>query len=179
MRIVPYEEKYRKAIENICLRTAAFPVKLKGICQYLLAVYCNYYLDHGIVYVLLDDHDFPQGYILCAPDYEQYKHEIKPYWEHIRFPYTFLSNAELESYLPYTQDYPAHLHIDIMEPYTGHGNGRKLMQTLLDDLRARGTRGIMLNVSAKNKRAIAFYKACCFTVVRESKAELTMVQKLF
>jgi len=53
--------------------------------------------------------------------------------------------------------YPSHLHIDLLPEAQGHGWGRALMEHLQDALRADGSRGIHLGVSARNERALGFY----------------------
>lgn len=63
--------------------------------------------------------------------------------------------------------YPAHLHIDIEEPYTGGGNGRKLMETLLARLRVDGVRGVVFGVAASNQRAVGFYEHMGFKRLSE------------
>jgi ribosomal protein S18 acetylase RimI-like enzyme len=54
--------------------------------------------------------------------------------------------------------YPSHLHIDLLPPAQGAGWGRRLMSTLEDLLRADGSVGVHLGTSARNQRAIAFYR---------------------
>jgi ribosomal protein S18 acetylase RimI-like enzyme len=54
-------------------------------------------------------------------------------------------------------DYPAHLHIDILPEGQGQGWGRRLIETLLNQLRTVGAPGVYLGVGARNRRAIGFY----------------------
>ena len=56
------------------------------------------------------------------------------------------------------RDYPAHLHIDLLERARGQGLGRLLIERLLADLRARGVRGVHLDVAVDNTNAAAFYR---------------------
>ena len=55
-------------------------------------------------------------------------------------------------------DYPAHLHIDLLPEAQGAGWGRALMEGLQDALRAGGSPGVHLGVSARNQRALGFYR---------------------
>ena len=64
-------------------------------------------------------------------------------------------------------DFPAHLHIDIEEPYTGSGNGRRLMETLLARLRADGVRGVSFGVASSNQRVVGFYSHMGFSKLVE------------
>lgn len=61
--------------------------------------------------------------------------------------------------------YPSHLHIDLLERARGAGLGRRLIDGLLDILRARGSRGVHLDVAASNANAIAFYRHLGFTEI--------------
>jgi len=53
--------------------------------------------------------------------------------------------------------HPSHLHIDLLPEAQGHGWGRRLMEHLQDLLRAAGSPGVHLGVSAQNHRARGFY----------------------
>ncbi|QUS37265.1 GNAT family N-acetyltransferase [Falsirhodobacter algicola] len=53
--------------------------------------------------------------------------------------------------------YPAHLHINILPPAQGGGWGRRMIQTQLDAMRARGVTGLHLGLDPRNVTAIAFY----------------------
>lgn len=64
-----------------------------------------------------------------------------------------------------TGPYPSHLHINLLPRTQGQGAGRKLMNTLLAALRARGSRGVHLDVWIKNSRAIGFYRHFGFTEI--------------
>lgn len=62
-------------------------------------------------------------------------------------------------------DYPAHLHIDILPIGQKQGYGRKLMQSLIDALRAKDVKGVHLGVSVTNLNAVAFYRHFGFKAV--------------
>lgn len=53
--------------------------------------------------------------------------------------------------------YPAHLHIDLLPGGQGGGNGRRMLTTLFDALRAAGAPGVHLGVSTTNTQATGFY----------------------
>jgi ribosomal protein S18 acetylase RimI-like enzyme len=57
---------------------------------------------------------------------------------------------------PYEQ-YPSHMHIDLLARARGQGVGRQMMEQLMDELRLRGSPGGHLNVSVHNKPALRFY----------------------
>ena len=54
--------------------------------------------------------------------------------------------------------YPSHLHIDLLPEAQGAGLGRALMETMQDALRAAGSPGVHLGVSARNQRALALLR---------------------
>ena len=62
---------------------------------------------------------------------------------------------------PYDQ-YPSHLHIDLMPRVQGRGLGNPMMQVLLKELAARKTPGVHLGMAPSNSRAEKFYKKLGF-----------------
>jgi ribosomal protein S18 acetylase RimI-like enzyme len=62
--------------------------------------------------------------------------------------------------------YPSHLHIDLLPAFQSGGWGRRMMAALCDTLRADGSRGLHLGMSAANTRAIGFYEHLGFTLLR-------------
>jgi ribosomal protein S18 acetylase RimI-like enzyme len=58
--------------------------------------------------------------------------------------------------------YPAHLHIDLLPEGQGAGWGRRLIGTLLRQLRDAGVPGVQLGVGERNTGAQAFYRRLGF-----------------
>jgi ribosomal protein S18 acetylase RimI-like enzyme len=54
--------------------------------------------------------------------------------------------------------YPSHLHIDLLPRAQGRGYGRRMIERIMDTLRARGSPGAHLGVSTLNTRAFGFYQ---------------------
>jgi ribosomal protein S18 acetylase RimI-like enzyme len=54
--------------------------------------------------------------------------------------------------------YPSHLHIDLLPRAQGRGYGRRMIERIMDTLRARGSPGAHLGVSTLNTRAFGFYR---------------------
>jgi ribosomal protein S18 acetylase RimI-like enzyme len=54
--------------------------------------------------------------------------------------------------------YPSHVHIDLLAEARGHGIGRHLMQTMMEQLARLGSRGVHLQVNPQNSAAQAFYR---------------------
>lgn len=63
----------------------------------------------------------------------------------------------------FTPDYPSHLHVNLLPRLQSQGLGRRMMTTMLDALRARGSAGVHFFVSPRNQRAIGFYRHLGFT----------------
>jgi ribosomal protein S18 acetylase RimI-like enzyme len=65
-------------------------------------------------------------------------------------------------------DYPAHLHIDILPEGQGHGWGRRLIETLIGQMRALDVPAVHLGVGGRNLRAIGFYEHVGFHRIKEA-----------
>jgi ribosomal protein S18 acetylase RimI-like enzyme len=150
------------------------------IGQYWAAPY--YFFEDGIAFCA-ELEGFPVGYILGVPDtdafnawfnavwlpplrarYEQLKREMTKTSREWGCRNAFLQEREHE--LPHlAAEYPAHLHIDILDKAQGRGVGRHLMKALLDELRTKNTRGIHLG--ANNEGAVIFYQKMGFKRVEE------------
>jgi GNAT superfamily N-acetyltransferase len=68
---------------------------------------------------------------------------------------------------PVLEAYPAHGHIDLLEEARGRGIGRQCIQLLMARLVAVGAPGMHLQVSPKNRGALAFYGKLGFEVVSD------------
>ncbi len=73
-----------------------------------------------------------------------------------------------------TAKYPSHLHIDIVEAHQGAGYGKSMIAFLLEELKAAGSTGVHLHMSASNDRARGFYKKFGFVEVFENANECIM-----
>jgi len=78
---------------------------------------------------------------------------------------------------PY-DDYPSHLHIDILPRAQGRGLGNEMMQILLTALTARRSPGVHLAMAAANVRAEHFYKKLGFHELLRVKDVLYLGKKL-
>lgn len=66
-------------------------------------------------------------------------------------------------------EYPAHLHIDLLPELQGQGFGRRLIETLRDALAERGVAGLHLSMDAANVKARAFYDRLGFVELPSSR----------
>jgi ribosomal protein S18 acetylase RimI-like enzyme len=161
---------------EICVRTGAAGAdafdlvadkKLFG--HVFAAQYGMFEPEHA--FVIVDDHDVAGGYVLGCLDTYTFERKLeRDYWPALQAQYpspdavdgldkmlvTMIHNP---SHMPraITGVYPSHLHIDLLPAFQGGGSGRAMMQTCLDALRADGSVGVHLGVSAQNTGALGFY----------------------
>jgi ribosomal protein S18 acetylase RimI-like enzyme len=63
------------------------------------------------------------------------------------------------------EDYPSHLHINLVPRLQSQGLGRQLMNMLMRALREQGSVGLHFFVWPANQRAIGFYRHLGFTMI--------------
>lgn len=123
-----------------------------GVCGYALGA-----LDSRAFYTRCDAEWRPD---LCArfpkPDGDPAT------WTRVQEVYGWYHAADGFCPEPYAH-YPSHLHIDLLPRAQGQGHGRRLMETLMDRLRAGGSPGVHLGMWARNHKALAFYTRLGFT----------------
>jgi len=61
--------------------------------------------------------------------------------------------------------YPSHLHVNLLPRLQSQGLGRRLMDTLIGELRKQGSVGLHFFVAPTNERAAAFYRHLGFAEV--------------
>ena len=173
MEIIQYEPHMKEDIRGICLATGSEKGRTDPVHgAFAKLFYCDPYIDNETALILVDEGK-PVGYILCAEDYDAYEKHMAPYIEEIEKlgrDYPERVRLQLECYKSFKDRYPAHMHIDILEDYTGGGNGSKLLQKLIDKLKEDHVKGLMLGVSKDNKRACAFYRKNGFEVIEEDES---------
>ncbi len=175
----------RQAVYSICLRTGdggADATALYRDPDLLGHVWAGPYLElePDLAFVLEDDAG-PAGYVLGALDTPAFEARCEAdWWPPLReryadpvgiLPSERTSDQELHHLIHHprrtpawvTQDYPSHLHVDLLPRTQGRGDGRRLLSTLLDALQAKGSRGVHLGTGAANERAIGFYEHLGFT----------------
>ncbi|MDR2629328.1 MAG: GNAT family N-acetyltransferase [Spirochaetaceae bacterium] len=83
-----------------------------------------------------------------------------------------------ETASPWFSRYPAHLHINLLPPVQGKGQGKTLMRTLFAELERRKIPGVHLGVGIENPAAIGFYQKTGFSVLQEEAWGITMGKEL-
>ena len=177
-----FNSKDTEYLKKICIETASDVFRGKKITERALVdVYCRYYIEQEPenCFVVANVDDVAKGYILCAKNYEDYRAIFKDTYLKTWNPVTLImGNFAMKSIEDFVEEYPAHLHIDLLPECQGKGYGRKLVEALVAHLREKKIRGLMLHVSAENSGAIAFYKKCGFKVLQAQKNDVLFGMKL-
>ena len=158
-----YEEKDRADVQFVNHNSEGpeeVPDFLTG--QFYHNTFCNYYIEHEPENCfVLDDNGRAVGYIICAENFDRFK-EI---YDRDYLPrsntfgedrYEWASTA-YNCQEKFKNEYPAHLHIDILPEYQRQGWGGKLLTTLFEHLRSKGIKGVMLTAGTGNVNAGKFY----------------------
>jgi GNAT superfamily N-acetyltransferase len=129
--------------------------------------------------LILEDDSGICGYAFGAFDsrrfYERYETEWRPglcarypapsgapeTWTRVQTVYHWYHHPDYFCPAPY-ELYPSHLHIDLLSRARGQGWGRRMLETVMDRLRQRGSPGAHLGVSALNPNAVGFYQRLGF-----------------
>lgn len=115
--ITNYSEKYRDDVRNICLDTAGSNAREEKSMRFLLATFCDYYIDREAEHCFIavdEDTDSAVGYIFCAPDYQKYKRIFKaeylPRVKGCKKGDIIESWASVNGPAIFARSYPAHMH---------------------------------------------------------------------
>ncbi len=176
MNIRKYEKKDRKAVIRICLEKKSTDYEISPFDDFIKTMFCEYYIDvePENCFVAVDDDDIPFGYIYGVADYFKYKERFTPYLERLKVidggQYLSWSLVEMYDHEIFADEYPAHLHIDLLEGHTGGGVGSQLMEKFCAYLKERDIKGVMLIVGNDNTGAKRFYERHGFTKLREKES---------
>ena len=192
-KIRKYQPGEERVLYDICLLTGdsgADATELYRDPRLLGEVYAGPYLRFPAALALVgEDADGVAGYVLGVPDTIAFERWCeREWWPDLRDRYpldTFPDGSPDDRivhliHTPPTaspevvERYPAHLHIDLLPRLQGQGDGRRLLETLLDGLAAMGAPGIHLGVSLLNEKAIGFYRRMGFTEVQTYTHSLVM-----
>lgn len=145
--------------------------------------------------LMLEDEDGVCGYALAVLDskqfFDRYEKEWRPNlvrefprptsskeeWTRIESVYDTYHDPDYFCPEPY-DDYPSHLHIDLLPRAQGHGHGRRMMERLLKMLADQSTEGVHLGMSASNDRAYGFYQKLGFHELCRDEDSIYLGMKL-
>jgi ribosomal protein S18 acetylase RimI-like enzyme len=182
--IRPFRPGDEPAVAEICLRTADTGADATGIfeddaiwAEIFVLPYVHRHPE--LAFVVATDDGRVAGYIVCAPDTDEFETWFHDDWwpqRGARWPEPSIERTRQDGTLiyaygrragaePYGARYPAHLHIDLLPELQGQGWGRGLIETLVRALRDRGVTGLHLTASTRNAGALAFYPRVGFTPI--------------
>ena len=171
-----YRERDHDAVNDICVRTAdgggdargmyhsdeLMPDLFAGPYLYLQPEFCW----------VLDDGERAAGYVIGTPDTAAFAQAYEQQWTPkmaARYPrppdppvsaddqLVSIFYAPQAMVWPGLEEYPAHLHIDLLPHLQGAGHGVAMMKTFFTAAAAAGAPGVHLVVVADNDRALGFY----------------------
>lgn len=165
-----YQPKDYENLREVCFVTATGAYKNNK--DITAALFCEYYCECEAehCFVIADKDDNAVGYILCATDNKEY---LKKYYK-FKMP-KIKKLSYKEAIMKYIEDfymkgiaknYPAHLHIDIIDDYQRMGLGHKLINALMLHLDSIGVKAIHLGCGAANTKGVSFYKKIGFVELK-------------
>jgi ribosomal protein S18 acetylase RimI-like enzyme len=184
--VEPIIREYRPgdldAVYDICIRTADAGEDLRGrfgddrlIGDIYAAPYVT--LEPEVARILDDGAGNAIGYILGTANTSEFVRRYEAEWlpaigdryEHDDDPrdenLLKLLRQPQRMLIPELDDYPAHLHIDLLPEARGHGEGRALMTSFLRGLHAAGVERVHLSMAPSNTGARAFYDRLGFAEI--------------
>ena len=178
--IRPYQPADRAQIYAVCVQTGAAGLDARGLYSsddVIPDVWAGPYLElqPDLAFVLEVDGRIA-GYIIGAGDTRAftglYTARWLPYlsqrYTAVNPPVTAEDGVLHDGFTPRRMliaeldEFPAHLHINLLPEMQGKGWGRRLVQTLVDELRSRSIGGVHLGIDLANTGAAAFYERVGF-----------------
>ncbi|MCR2763910.1 GNAT family N-acetyltransferase [Microbacterium sp. zg.B48] len=172
------------ALADICLRTADAGGDATGLFQddsiWAEIFVLPYVHRHPeLAFVVEAEDERVVGYIVGAADSDEFEGWFHDEWwpaRAARWPKPEVERTRQDGTLIYAysrrrgaesygDEFPAHLHIDLLPEAQGQGWGRRLIDTFASALRERGVTGVHLAASTDNAGAIAFYPRVGFTAI--------------
>ena len=178
-----------EAVSRVCLLTAAGGADASGMHvsdDLMPDIFARPYVTFEPEWAwVVDGGDGVEGYIICAPDTRRFVDRYRDDWlpgfaakyEHTVPPVTHddvirhLGFTPERMLVPEVDEFPAHLHIDLLPEVQGQGYGRRLVEALAEALRAAGIHGLHLTMDPANTSARAFYDRLGFEPLPSSTAD--------
>ena len=181
------------ALYEVCLRTGDSGSDASALYQdtrLLGEVYVGpYVMLEGAIGLTAVDEVGPGGYALAAIDTRRFEALCESEWWpalRVRHPDPGPDPANLDEEVAalihrpprapsiVVDEYPAHLHIDLLPRLQGRGIGRLLMERLLAALAEREAPAVHLEVAPNNRRAVGFYQHLGFERLTRRRGGLFM-----
>ncbi len=157
-----YEKSDFENVRYICLNSDGGGLD-KELEECILHLFCDYYIENepNNCFVLSDEGK-AVGYVICAESFDEFKPvyygKYVPLVKGMSEDKFAWANEAYAMHEMFKETYPAHLHIDILPEYQRSGWGGKLINALLNHLKCKGIKGVMLSAGADNKNAGKFYR---------------------
>jgi len=196
MTIRRYQRSDLDAVSRVCLLTAAAGGDATGAFvddELMPEIWARPYLaiEPEWAWVVAGDDGAVSGYILAAPDTRGFVERYRAEWlPRLSARYTRAEPAltpddrmrELgftpeRMLVPEVDEYPAHLHIDLLPHLQGRGLGRQLIDTLEHALGDAGVPGLHLSLDPANTGALAFYRRLGFGELESSTVDEPLLGK--
>lgn len=178
IRIVDFEDKYLKDIEDINVSVSRHPDKPleeKKLCRF---VYIDYYAFNSKenCFVALDDNDEVVGYVVGESDLYRYKDiMLNKYMDEakaLRPDFEQYLYNEVSFYERWNNEYDAHMHMDVKPCHQHQGIGTMLIQHQIEHYRNKGCKGMMLLCSSDNINANNFYQKNGIDIIEETTCNI-------
>lgn len=167
LSIRKYNDNDYDDVRYVCLNSDGDALKGTG-GKFLLLTYCDYYIENEPENCfVLDDNGKAVGYILCTEDFDNFYEKFKAHYLPAILPlgenrHQWAINSVF-LHKKYKDEYPSHLHVDLLPDYQRQGWGTKLMNALFEQLREKGVSGVMLTAGISNESGKNFYRKHGFT----------------
>lgn len=190
----PYKDADRQQVIGIAADTAYFGEPVENFLddrQVFSDAFVSYYLDFEAEYVWVACAvDRAVGYLTGCVDTLALRRLIIPKaiipavgralhgryqlgrrtWRHA---FSMLMAVILAEYpLPDLGVYPAHLHINVSQPFRGRGLGRKLIESYLAQIRSLGIPGVHFGTTSLNVAACRLYEALGFELIAHKPTQV-------
>ncbi len=182
LSIRKYEKKDYDGVCYACLHSVDDSIT-GALGEFVLHTFCEYYIEQEPENCfVLDDDGKAVGYIICAENYDKFKSvfDTQYYTRSLQLSDEYIKWAK-DAYIlheKYKEDYPAHLHIDLLPAYQRGGYGGKLVAALSEHLAAKGIKGVMLTTGTSNTTANNFYKKYGFEELEIYDTDIAFGKKL-
>jgi ribosomal protein S18 acetylase RimI-like enzyme len=184
--IRPYESTDLARLREICLLTGAAGGDATGLYssdELLPDLFLEPYVTFAPGWAwVVEVEDRVEGYLVAVSDTRaftswwsdtwtpwfatMYPRPQQPFSEEDRLVLRGYRPGEIE--IAEVDDYPAHLHIDLLPAAQGHGWGSKLIGRLRSELADVGVPGVYAALDAENVTARGFYERIGFTELSSS-----------
>lgn len=170
--IRPYRASDRAAVYDVCVRTAAAGGDARGMYSHddlMPDVFAGPYVDYqpDLAFVVEKDSRVV-GYVIAVANTRAFVDRVRADWVpgfEARYlpptpadaPIVAMGIDPERMLIPEVDEFPAHLHIDLLPEVQGLGLGRALIEMVLEELAARGIPGLHLTMDPANLPARAFY----------------------